>query len=362
MEFILFTIVATLLLVAILIGIHEYGHFITAKYLGVKVLRFSIGFGKTIYRYIGSDKVEYCLSAIPLGGYVKLLDTREGDVNTEELSQAFDTQLPWKRALIIVAGPLFNFIFALVSLWIIFLIGYKSLIPIIPSIQENSALAKAGVQPGAEILEVDGYQTLDWAEVTVRLFKRLGDNVDFPMLVKSNNKLQTITLNMAKVELDELSPNPILGIGVIIPKNKVQTLPERIQQYPPLTALGAAINKIGMYSYFSLLVIKKLFTRKLSINSLSGPLGLFAYAGVALMDSIMTFLLYMAIISIIIAVVNILPFPGLDGGQMMYIGYEWITGHSVSVALQVLLFRFGLILLGILMVQILVNDLLRFTS
>jgi len=362
MEFFILAIIATIILVAILVGVHEFGHLIVAKRLGVKVLRYSIGFGKRLVSFVSPSNIEYCISMFPLGGYVKMLDTREGQVTLEEKHLAFDMQVLWKRFLIIIAGPVFNFLFAMITLWVIFLIGYKSMIPIIPQIQADSPLAKAGVSTGVEVIAIDGYPTLDWADVTVRLFQRLGGTASIAMTIQSNHKQKTVLINMSQIQLDTVAPNPLKSIGIILTKENLSTTPKRVQQYHVIGAFGAAYQKLSMYSYFSVIVIKKLFMGTLSIKSLAGPIGLFAYAGLALMDSIMTFCLFMAIISIMIAVVNLLPFPGLDGGQLLYIMIEGVTGKPISIAVQVLLFRLGLILIGLLFVQIFVNDLLRFMS
>lgn len=362
MEFYLAASVATIILIALLVGVHEYGHLIVAKKLGVKVLRFSIGFGKRIFCFTSKSNIEYCISLLPLGGYVKMLDTREAKVDPKEAYLAYDKQVLWKQFLIILAGPLFNLIFALVSLWIIFSVGYKAIVPIIPKLEPNSVLVQAGVKSGMEITSIDGYPILDWADVTVRLFQRLGTDADFPLTVKSAQGEQTFTINLGKSKVDPLNPDPIKIAGIVIEKKKIKEYPERIYQYQALDALGAAYNKMAMYSYFCIVAIKNLFTGTLSVKSLTGPIGLFAYAGMAFLDGLMTFLLFMAILSIIIAIVNLIPFPGLDGGHLLYIFIEVIFRQPITVAMQVLLFRLGLIMLGILFVQVIANDLTRFAS
>ncbi|MBT8438812.1 MAG: RIP metalloprotease RseP, partial [Gammaproteobacteria bacterium] len=158
-----FTLLAFIAALAILISIHEFGHFWVARKLGVKVLRFSIGFGKPLWSRKGKvDDTEYVVAAIPLGGYVKMLDEREEPVAEEELHRAFNRQSLKVRSAIVVAGPLFNFIFAILTYWLIFVIGDTGLKPIVGEIIPDSPAAEAGLMPGDQIAEVGTRKTATW--------------------------------------------------------------------------------------------------------------------------------------------------------------------------------------------------------
>jgi regulator of sigma E protease len=362
MDFMITAMMASLVLIAILVGVHELGHFLVARHLGVKVLQFSIGFGKQVIRYVSSSGITYAISLLPLGGYVKMLDTREGPVSKAELSKAFDQQALWKRLLIVIAGPLFNIIFALLALWLVFLIGYKAFTPVIPALRADSPMAVAGVKVGMEIVEVAGYSTPEWADVTVRFLQNIGSQTRLPIVVRSGSQLQTLVVDISRVQYDDFAPDPLQEMGVIMTTSTFKSLPFRLQQYGPLQAMQAAYHKLMTYSYFCVLVIKKLLTATLSVKSLSGPIGLFAFAGNAWSNGLVSFLFLLALISIIIAIVNLLPFPGLDGGHLLYLLVEAVQRKPVTIACQVLLFRFSLIGLGLLFVQIVANDLQRLSQ
>ncbi|KRT56731.1 RIP metalloprotease RseP, partial [endosymbiont of Ridgeia piscesae] len=166
----LFTLLSFLLALAILIAVHEFGHFWVARKLGVKVLRFSIGFGRTLWRWQGKrDGTEYVVAAIPLGGYVKMLDEREAPVPEAELGRAFNRQSLAVRSAIVVAGPLFNFLFAILAFWLIFVSGDTGLKPLVGSVEAESLAAQAGFEVNDQILAVDGEETLTWESVVYAL-------------------------------------------------------------------------------------------------------------------------------------------------------------------------------------------------
>lgn len=168
----IFSLILTL---GILVTIHEYGHYWVAKKCGVKVLRFSVGFGKPLYSWFNKEGTEFAIASIPLGGYVKMLDEREGPVSQEELSQAFSQKSVSQRIAIASAGPAANFLFAILAYWLMFLSGFNVLIPTIGSVEEGSIADKAGLRAGYEIVEVDSAQTLGWHAVSMNLINRIGD-------------------------------------------------------------------------------------------------------------------------------------------------------------------------------------------
>ncbi|HIP52795.1 MAG TPA: RIP metalloprotease RseP, partial [Chromatiales bacterium] len=172
----LFTAVSFVVALGVLITVHEFGHFWVARRLGVKVLRFSIGFGKPLLRWSGKDDTEYVVAALPLGGYVKMLDEREEPVPEPELPHAFNRQSLPVRSAIVVAGPLFNFLFAIFAYWAIFVGGDTGLKPLVGEVAPQSIAAEAGFKPSDEILDIDGKETPAWESVIYALLEEsLGD-------------------------------------------------------------------------------------------------------------------------------------------------------------------------------------------
>ena len=179
-----YTIAITLVTLGVLVAIHEYGHFWVARRCGVKVLRFSIGFGKPLYRWHDSQGTEYVIAAIPLGGYVKMLDEREGDVPPEDLSQAFNRKPVLQRIAVVAAGPLANFALAIVAYWALFLAGESGYAPVIGKVEAGSVAEVAGLEAGQEIVAVDGESTPTWQALSFRLLGRIGDTGTISFAVK----------------------------------------------------------------------------------------------------------------------------------------------------------------------------------
>ncbi|MGD8795549.1 MAG: RIP metalloprotease RseP, partial [Thiohalophilus sp.] len=167
---------AFIVAISVLIAVHEFGHFWVAKKLGVKVLRYSIGFGRPIWRTVrGKDRTEYVVAALPLGGYVQMLDEKDGEVKDEEKHRAFNRQPIWKRFSIVAAGPIFNFLFAVVALWLMFVIGSNALVPVIGKVSENTPAAQAGLKPDQKIISIDGEATPVWEVAMNHLLPALVD-------------------------------------------------------------------------------------------------------------------------------------------------------------------------------------------
>lgn len=209
-------ILGILITILLIVGIHEFGHFIMARMVGVKVSRFSIGFGRTLFHWYDKKNTEYVLAAIPLGGYVKLLDENEEDVPVEDLPYAFNRQPLYKRMAIIIAGPLSNLIFAFLIYWCLFIIGFDSIIPKIGKVQAASLAASAGLQPQQEILSINNQTTRDWTAVLVTLLAHIGEKEPMQIQVKNPDKAQpqTHVLNLAEWHLDHLKPDPLESLGI----------------------------------------------------------------------------------------------------------------------------------------------------
>jgi len=221
------TIPSFLVAITILVAVHEFGHFYVARLCGVKVLRFSIGFGKVLLRRYDSKGTEFTLSALPFGGYVKMLDEREGEVPAELIAQAFTRKTVAQRMAIVVAGPVANFILAILLFWIVLLGGERGLIPFIGSVEPNSIAAKAGLEVGQEIIAVDGVITPTEQLVAKQLIGRLGESGNIHFTVRYPNS----TLNYEiDVPLDGWmrgvkDPDPFKGLGIE-------------QAYPVMTIVG----------------------------------------------------------------------------------------------------------------------------
>lgn len=213
---ILISIIGILVTILFVVGTHEFAHFIVAKMLGVKVLRFSIGFGKTLFSRFDKSGTEYVLALIPLGGYVKMLDELEGNVPKEELHLAFNRQPYYKKFLIVVAGPLMNLLCAVVLYWLIFVIGFVAIKPIIGTVTPHSIAAQNGIQPNQEIIAVDGHPTRTWTGVILRLLRHAGNDDNATIEVKNitTHITQTHTLPLTNWNLEGLNPDPLRSLGI----------------------------------------------------------------------------------------------------------------------------------------------------
>jgi len=202
-----------LVALGLLITFHEYGHFWVARRLGVKVLKFSIGFGYPLWRRTGKDGVEYAIAAIPLGGYVKMLDERDGDVDAADLSQAFNRKPIWVRIAIVIAGPAFNLIFAVLAFWIMFMVGIPENRPIIGEV--SGIAAEAGLQPGDEIVELDGSATRTWTHALLGLITYSLDRENVQITVANERGQQSQhLLKLADLGDDFSEENALQSIGI----------------------------------------------------------------------------------------------------------------------------------------------------
>lgn len=209
-------ILSLILTLGILVTIHEYGHYWVAKKCGVKVLRFSVGFGKALYSWKNKAGTEFAIASIPLGGYVKMLDEREGPVAAEELSQAFNQKSVSQRIAIASAGPIANFLFALVAYWLMFLSGFNVLIPTIGAVEEGSVAETAGLRSGYEIVSVDQNETLGWHSVSMNLINRIGDSGQIQIMASPApgiNK-QLFTLDVQDWMINKEPRELITGLGI----------------------------------------------------------------------------------------------------------------------------------------------------
>tara|TARA_R110002167_G_scaffold70821_3_gene199925 strand:- start:6030 stop:7382 length:1353 start_codon:yes stop_codon:yes gene_type:complete len=209
------TLLAAIVTIGILVTIHEYGHFWVARRCGVKVLRFSIGFGKGLYRWHDRQGTEYVIAAIPLGGYVKMLDEREGEVPAELKDQAFNTKSVWQRIAIVSAGPLVNLLFAVFAYWLMFIAGTSTVVPVVGEVRPDSPVALHPQIAGRELIEVDGYSTRSWEQVSLRLAARIGDSGTLRLRTRELNGTDAAEIAVAieRWQFDE-QYGPLYTLGI----------------------------------------------------------------------------------------------------------------------------------------------------
>ncbi len=445
----LYAILGFILAVGILVIIHEYGHFIFARALGVKVLRFSIGFGKKITSLYDKKGTEFAICAIPLGGYVKMLDQNESTVAKADLDKAFNTKPLWARALIVLAGPLFNFIFAIVVYWFLFMWGVSTLAPILGNIPKGSPAAIADLHRGAEIIAIDGKMTPTWEDVVLGVASHAGefDHMQVKVKDKDSNVVTDHTINLTSWDIDAngnllesigfvpFDPTqPVVG-GVIddLPAQKAglqpgdrietingvrihnisqmmqelqhkanqpveltysrlgenntititpiakeladgstsgfigiefakQSIPEdllRVTHYNPLQALGMSIQKTYDYSILTLQFLGKMVLGKISTQHISGPISIAQYAGITVRSGVESFISFMALVSLSLGVINLLPIPILDGGHLLFCVIEAVRGKALSIRAMNIGIIFGGVILGAVIILAIYNDILR---
>jgi regulator of sigma E protease len=212
----LYMIVGTLVALGVLVTFHEFGHFWVARRCGVKVLRFSVGFGMPLLRWHDKKGTEFVVAAIPLGGYVKMLDEREGEVPADQLDQSFNRKSVRQRIAIVAAGPIANFLLAMVFFWALAMLGTEQVRPVIGAVESGSLAAKAGLNAGQEIIAIDGEPTSGWAAVNLQLVRRLGESGSLQLLVREQGSTvdspRELVLDEWLKGADE--PDPIRSLGI----------------------------------------------------------------------------------------------------------------------------------------------------
>jgi regulator of sigma E protease len=449
------SLLAFIVALGLLVAVHEYGHFWVARRLGVKVLRFCLGFGKPIWsRVAGEDQVEYAVAAIPLGGYVKLLDEREGPVAAHERHRSFNAQTPGRRIAILAAGPAFNFMFAVAAYWLMFVTGVTALKPVIGDVAPDSYAARAGVVADDEIVGVDGVETstlmdaqlgilaglVEDGRVTLRLRDPGGAIRDAVLEIDGDRRRftepgelfpglglsrwhPTVQPRVADVAPDGtaaasgLAPGDLIlsaegqaiatwsewvefvrarpdstvvvvierdgreqelelaigstltedgligriGAGVQLPENPYQPVLTE-QRHGPLAAVGQAVERTWSMSVLTVKMIYRMITGDVSPRNISGPINIASAAGMTASAGLAAFLSFLAIVSISLGILNLLPIPLLDGGQIAYQIAEIVKGSPVSEKAQLIGQQVGIALLLLLMSVAFYNDILRLTS
>jgi regulator of sigma E protease len=347
------TLLYALILLGILIFVHELGHFIIAKLTGVKVLKFSLGFGpKVIGRKVG--ETEYLISSFPLGGYVKMLG-EDGieEVKEEERPRAYTFQPVWKRFLIVFFGPLFNLLFASLLFILIFITGFPVLLPQVGDILPDSPAAKAGLMKGDSIIEIDGRPVNRWDEMTDIIHRNPGK--DLLINVKRDDRIISFRLRPEEKEVPDIfGEKKKVGLIGIKPLGNTRVIREALPD-----ALINGITKTWDISVLTIVSIIKLIQRIIPAETIGGPILIFQMAGQEAAHGALSFFTFMAVISINLGVLNLLPIPILDGGHILFLTIEAIRRRPLSEKFMMVAQRIGLAIIITLMVFAFYNDIMR---
>ena len=445
------TIIAFAFALGSLIVVHEFGHYLAARWCNVKVLRFSVGFGRVVVsRRYGRDQTEWAVAVFPLGGYVKMLDEREGEVAPEDLPRAFNRQSVYRRFLIVVAGPLANFLLAIFLYWLIFMHGVPGIKPVIGAVAPGSPAAQAQFTVGETVLKIGGEAVATWQDARWVLLKHAVDRAGVALEVQN----ERAEIHVRKLDMSGLKPADLDGdflrtlgftrlqpplppvIGRLIPGGaaeragilagdevtavdgvpvsrwdqvvaaisaspereltlevkrtttglKFKVTPDAILEnggrigrigvavkvdaeamrqfmvevrYTPSVSFGKAVERTWDTSLFSLRMLGKMIIGEVSLKNLSGPITIADYAGQSAQSGWISYLAFIALISISLGVLNLLPIPLLDGGHLMYYMLEIVKGSPVSTQVMEIGQNVGMGLLFLLMAFALYNDITR---
>ncbi|ALB61725.1 Membrane-associated zinc metalloprotease [Cronobacter condimenti 1330] len=446
---ILWNLAAFIIALGVLITVHEFGHFWVARKAGVRVERFSVGFGKALWRRTDRHGTEYVIALIPLGGYVKMLDERVEPVAPELRHEAFNNKTVAQRAAIIAAGPVANFLFAIFAYWLVFMMGVPGIKPVIGEITPNSIAAQAQIAPGTELKAVDGIETPDWDAVRLALIARIGEeNVTLSIAAPGDTASTDKVLDLRQWQFEPDKEDPVASLGIrpfgpkiepvlaqvqpqsaaskaglqagdrivkvdgqplrewsafvtivqdnparplaidverqgsplsltLIPDTKpgkekaegfagvvpkIAPLPDEyktVRQYGPFNAITEATTKTWQLMKLTVSMLGKLLTGDVKLNNLSGPISIAQGAGMSAEFGLIYYLMFLALISVNLGIINLFPLPVLDGGHLLFLAIEKLKGGPVSERVQDFSYRIGSILLVLLMGLALFNDFSR---
>ncbi|MGP3593549.1 sigma E protease regulator RseP [Vagococcus sp. WN89Y] len=445
---ILWNLAAFIIALGVLITVHEFGHFWVARRCGVRVERFSIGFGKALWRRYDKHGTEFVIALIPLGGYVKMLDERVEPVAPEMRHSAFNNKTVGQRAAVIAAGPIANFLFAIFAYWLVFIIGVPGIRPVVGEITPNSIAANAQIAPGTELKAIDGIETPDWDAVRLQLVSKIGDSqATVSVAPFGSNARQQKVLDLRDWSFEPDKDDPVMSLGIrpraaqlepvlaevqpgsaaskaglqagdrivkvdgqqltqwmtfvtlvrdnpgtslaleverqgvplsltLIPDTKpgkkaegfagvvpkIIPLPDEyktVRQYGPFSAIVEATDKTWQLMKLTVSMLGKLITGDVKLNNLSGPISIAQGAGMSAEFGLIYYLMFLALISVNLGIINLFPLPVLDGGHLLFLAIEKLKGGPVSERVQDFSYRIGAILLVLLMGLALFNDFSR---
>jgi len=349
-----------------IVGFHELGHFLVAKYFKIRVERVSIGFGRVLWQRIDAQGTEYVLSAVPLGGYVTLMDSRTRSLAPHERNLALDSKPYYQRCLVLLAGPCANFLFAWLAYWLVFSTGFITVQPIIGSVLPNSIAAQSGLKTGDRIMRINKDESATWMRINFRLLMLYGHAsfVNLNFVRPPSQEIKTIRLSLDQWKLDPLQPNPLLSLGIIPHQFHGRLLKKdfseiKLIRYSFFSAAYHALEQLLFFIQFHGRLLYQLLSGALSWHGLSGPIGILSTLSSSIHQGWITFISFLALLSISVGVINLLPIPGLDGSQIFYVLYEWIFKRPVSIRMQILVFRIAAAVLGVFFIQVISNDVLR---
>lgn len=347
------TLISFIILLGVLIFVHELGHFLAARMAGVGVLKFSLGFGPKIFgKKIG--ETEYVLSWIPLGGFVKLL----GESGNEELSpdeerRSFCKQSVWKRILIVLAGPGFNFFLAIIIFIVVLIYGLPSLTSEVGVVQKDSAAFEAGMQNGDTIISINGERIAFWEDIRAIIAETKEKQIEVVVERGKEKKILMIKPRLSKSKniFGEDVPAYLIGI---LPSQKTI-----IERRNPWDAILSSIYKTWEISKLTVLSVVKMIEGVLSPRTLGGPIFIAQVAGAQVKEGIIPFLLFMAVLSINLGVINLFPIPVLDGGHILFYLIEVVMRREVSVKVREWSQQIGFVFLLMLMLFVIFIDIER---
>lgn len=441
-------LVAFIALISILVAVHEYGHYIVGRWSGMKVLRFSIGFGRPIWtRRGGKDQTEYCVSAIPLGGYVRFLDSREGDIDAEDEGRAFDHRPIPARIAVLLAGPGFNFLFAILAYWLLMAGGVMIIKPAVGTVEPGSFADQAGLQFGDKIISVGDVAATQWEATLVAILGEMVDDGRVPLTLEDGDGRQRQTSLFVGDDKTRLTEPGVLfdGLGFVpwqppaiiadlpadgaaadsdlaigdritsiagepiknfedlrvavepragqdvlieyVRDGRSDTVDVRIGEreidgeilgylgigwttqggeayyqrivYTPLESLSAAVQRTWTSTVFTVSMLGRMVTGDVSVKNISGPINIAQIAGESAERGWRYFVSILAVISISLGVLNLLPVPVLDGGQIVYQLVEAVKGGPMTERAQILGQQAGILALLLLMSFAFYNDIAR---